>query len=258
MAEFDDRGVVIEEVANPELSTPVMLEGLPGVGYVGKLAVEHLLEEAEDSLVRRIHSEHLPPRVTIDESGVATLACIEVHHVSIDGVDLLLVAGDQQSQTPVGYYRLTEAILDVAEAFGVQELYALGGVPTGQFTDDYHVLGAVSSESMVDDLEAIGVEFRANEPAGGIVGVSGLLLGLGGRRGLGVSCLMGETSGYLVDPKSAKEVLRVLENAIGLSVDFTELETRAEEMEAVVRRIQELHETQYETQPGDENLRYID
>jgi hypothetical protein len=40
-----------------------------------------------------------------------------------------------------------------------------------------------------------------NEPGGGIVGASGLLLGLGEMRGIKGVCLMGETPGYLVDPK---------------------------------------------------------
>ncbi len=35
----------IEAVAEVELDDPVLVEGLPGVGHVGKLAVDHLLEE---------------------------------------------------------------------------------------------------------------------------------------------------------------------------------------------------------------------
>ena len=55
--------------------------------------------------------------------------------------------------------------------------------------------------------------FHENEPGGGIIGVSGLLLGLGALRGIDAVCLMGVTSGYLVDPKAAQEVLRVLCNS---------------------------------------------
>jgi len=34
----------VETLAEPSLSDPVLIEGLPGVGHVGKLAAEHLLE----------------------------------------------------------------------------------------------------------------------------------------------------------------------------------------------------------------------
>ena len=65
------------------------------------------------------------------------------------------------------------------------------------------------------ELKGYGVEFKPNEPGGGIVGASGLLLGLGELRGIDAACLMGVTSGYLVDPKSAQAVLKVLCKILG-------------------------------------------
>ena len=66
---------------------------------------------------------------------------------------------------------------------------------------------------------------------------------------------MGETSGYLVDPKSAQAVLEVLQDVLGFEVDFGSLEERADEMEDVVRKIQEM--VQGTPTPSDEDLRYI-
>jgi proteasome assembly chaperone (PAC2) family protein len=86
--------------------------------------------------------------------------------------------------------------------------------------------------------------------------VSGLLLGLGGRRGFDAACLMGETSGYLVDPKSARAVLEVLETVLGFDLDYGDLEDRAEEMEEVVGKIQEM-QSQGTQMPTDDDLRYI-
>jgi uncharacterized protein (TIGR00162 family) len=150
---------------------------------------------------------------------------------------------------------MAEAFLDVAIDFGVTEVIALGGVPTGEIVEEHDVIGAVSGEDRREFYEDAGVEFRANEPTGGIVGTSGLLLGLGDRRGIPSICLMGETSGYLVDPKSAQAVLNVLKEVIGFDVDVTTLEERAEEMEEVVRELQEMQGGQ--TAPSDEDLRYF-
>ncbi|WP_380675184.1 PAC2 family protein [Salinigranum sp. GCM10025319] len=281
--------IEIEVLADPDLSEPTLIEGLPGVGHVGKLAVEHLLEEFDSEVVRRVYSTEFPPQVTITE-GVADLASAEIHAVDVtgteagdrtddehetddgsesdgesatvdegdegDGVDLLVLTGDHQAQTNAGHYRLTEAFLDVAEEFGVQQVFALGGVPTGELVEEPSVLGAVSDEAAIDRLKAAGVEFREDEPAGGVVGISGLLLGLGGRRGFDVGCLMGETSGYLVDPKSAQAVLVALEDAIGFEVSFESLEERADEMEEVVGKIQEM-QNQQASVPTDDDLRYI-
>jgi len=248
--------IEIETVAEPTLSEPVLVEGLPGVGHVGKLAAEYLLEEFESQLVRRVYADEFPPQVSIDDEGVAELVCAEFHAVETDGQDMLVLTGDHQAGSNAGHYHLTESFLDIAAEMGVERLFALGGVPTGELIEEYHVLGAVTDADLKADLEAEGVAFREDEPAGGIVGVSGLLLGLGGRRGFDATCLMGETSGYLVDPKSARAVLEVLESVVGFDIDYESLEDRAEEMEEVVGKIQEM-QNQGAQMPTDDDLRYI-
>jgi hypothetical protein len=245
----------IEELATVDLTSPVLVEGLPGVGHVGKLAAEHILEEMDSELVTRVYSQHFPPQVSVDD-GTAKLAAAEIHAVTpAEGQDMLVLTGDHQAQDNVGHYGLTDTFLDIAEEAGVEEIYALGGVPTGELIEEYDVIGAATTDAFVEDLEASGVEFREDEPAGGIVGVSGLLLGLGERRGLPAACLMGETSGYLVDPKSAQAVLEILQTHLGFELDFATLEERADEMEEVVRKIQEMEQSA--PAAPDEDLRYI-
>ena len=244
----------IETVAEPDIHEPVLVEGLPGVGHVGKLAVEHLLEEFDSELVRRVYSTHLPPQVSVDD-GVTQLACAEIHSADVDGTDVLVLTGDHQAGDGVGHYGLAATVLDVAKQLGTRMVYTLGGVPTGELVEEYDVIGAVNTADRRDSLETAGIEFRDEEPAGGIVGVSGLLLGLGERRDLPAACLMGETSGYLVDPKSAQAVLETLQELLGFEVDFSSLESRAEEMEEVIRKIQEME--QGTPTPSDEDLRYI-
>jgi uncharacterized protein (TIGR00162 family) len=243
----------IERHADPALSDPVLIEGLPGVGHVGKLAADHLLDEFESEPVATVYSEHFPPQVTV-EDGVTDLAGAEFHALDADGTDLLVLTGDHQAGDGPGHYRLTARFLDIAEEFGCERAYALGGVPTGELIEEYAVVGAASDASLVDPLEDAGVEFREDEPAGGIVGVSGLVLGLGGRRGLDAACLMGETSGYLVDPKSAQAVLDALCDLLDFEVDYGSLSERADEMEEVMEKMQEMETAQA---PTDDDLRYI-
>jgi uncharacterized protein (TIGR00162 family) len=249
MDEFD-----IEETAEADVQEPVLVEGLPGVGHVGKLAAEHLIEELDGDLVRRVYSTHLPPQVNV-EDGLTQLACAEIHALDADGTDMLVLTGNHQAQDTTGHYGLAAAFLDIAERLDTRAAYALGGVPTGELIEEYSVVGALNAEDQRERLEDAGVEFREDEPAGGIIGVSGLLLGLGERRGLQAACLMGETSGYLVDPKSAQAVLETLQQILGFEVDFGSLEDRADEMEEVVRKIQEME--QGTPTPSDEDLRYI-
>ena len=256
MSEFSTEGVVVDRIDEVERSVTALVEGLPGVGMVGKLAVEHLLEEREDTLIARFHSEHFPPQIAVDADGVASLPEVELHQVRAGGTDLLLLSGDYQAASGIGHYRLTTAVLDVAEDLGVETIYAIGGVPTGELVDDPAVIGTVADPTFREPLETAGVRFREKELSGGVVGISGLLVGLGDHRGLAAACLMGETSGYVVDPNSARAVLCVLEEILDLDIDYTSLVDRAEQMESFVRQLQERQEEQAEMQ-GEEDLRYI-
>lgn len=247
-------GIEVQHIADPSVSDSVLIEGLPGVGNVGKLAAEHLLEEATGTLTHRILSEHFPPQVSIDSSSTAALPAAEIHHVEIEEHDIFVLSGDHQAVTPMGHYRLTRAVLDVAEAFNTTRIFALGGMPTGEMSDTPAVVGAVSDTDLLPELESHGVSFREREPTGGIIGVSGLLLGLGAEREVDVACLMGETSGYLVDPRSAQAVLEILEQVIGFSIGYEKLEERADDMESMIRRLREMQEAEV---PGGEDLRYI-
>ena len=247
-------GIEVERLADPDLDDPVLVEGLPGVGHVGKLAVDHLLDEFDAQLLRRVHADEFPPQVDV-EDGVAELVAAEFHALSADGTDIVVLSGDHQAGSNPGHYRLTDRFLDVAASLDVARVVALGGIPTGELVDSRDVVGAVSNSDLIAEFETAGVEFRDDEPAGGIVGVSGLLLGLAPRRGIEAGCLMGETSGYLVDPKSARALLEVLEELLGFDVGFETLEERAAEMEEVVGKIREM-QGRNAAAPDDE-LRYI-
>jgi len=60
------------------------------------------------------------------------------------------------------------------------------------------------------------------------------MLGLSAQRGIDAVCLMGETSGYIVDPMAAASVLAVLSKLTGVPVD-PPAHDRAAEMEKVSR-----------------------
>lgn len=59
----DDATVVYKE--KPELKNPILIEGLPGVGNVGKLAAEHLIDEIGAKKFADIYSTDFPRRCSL-------------------------------------------------------------------------------------------------------------------------------------------------------------------------------------------------
>ncbi len=96
--------------------------------------------------------------------------------------------------------------------------------------------------------------FSKGEPGSGIVGASGLLLGLGKVYGIEAVCLMGETSGYFVDPKGAEAVLRILSALLNVEVDFSALQDKAEQIDLITSKLKENRGTAGEAR---EDLGYI-
>ena len=241
----------------PQLRDPVLIEGLPGVGNVGKLAADHLIEELKAVKFADLHSRHFPPQVLVLPDGTLRLVNNEFYSWKNPhgGQDLVFLIGDYQGLTAEGQYVLADAILTFVKELGVKRMFTLGGYGTGQILEKPRVLGAATSEDIVADMKKHGVTFSKDEPGGGIVGASGLLLGLGKLRDMEGVCLMGETSGYLVDPKSARAVLEVISKSLGIQVDFAELENRAAQMDKLTQQLRDA-ERQAEA-PGGDDLRYI-
>jgi uncharacterized protein (TIGR00162 family) len=250
MDEIDVR--FFDTVPAEGLTAPVLIEGLPGIGHVGKLVAEHMIQELGAEKIAEIHSIFFPPQVIIDENGTVRLANNELYYYAGETHRFLFLVGDYQATSSEGHYLLADAYLDIAAKFGVSRMYTLGGYGVGHLVDEPKVLGAVNQPHLRGEIEAAGGTVGRDEPGGGIVGAAGLLLGLGLSRGIEGVCLMGETSGYLVDPRSAASLLKVLATLLAIEIDPTRLEQRACEMEHVLQKL-----IDGERGSQDDELRYI-
>jgi uncharacterized protein (TIGR00162 family) len=248
--------IVIVFKEKPSLRDPIFIEGLPGVGNVGKLAAEHLVDQLKAVKFAEIFSKFFPPQVLVNDSGVIRLVSNEMYYVSRPEApnDLVIMTGDYQGLTPEGQYELSDRTLQVIKELGVKRMYTLGGYGLGRMIEKPRVLGAATDQQIVEEMKLNGVTFSKGEPGSGIVGASGLLLGLGNIYGISSVCLMGETSGYFVDPKGAQAVLEVLARILDVKIDFAELEEKALQIDQITSK---LREAEPESQPKREDLGYI-
>ena len=114
------RETTVRRLMDLELKDPILIEGLPGVGHVGKLVAEHLIEELEAELMIEVYSPHLPPQVIVLDDGTVKQVRNEIYVHRGENRDLLLLVGDYQSATNEGHYELAGAFLDLCEEFGVK------------------------------------------------------------------------------------------------------------------------------------------
>jgi uncharacterized protein (TIGR00162 family) len=235
----------------PVLNAPILIEGLPGVGNVGKIATDYLAEKLGAKKFAEIYSKHFPPQVTLNGDCVAQLACNELYYSKdVSGRDLVFLLGDFQGLTPEGQYDVADRIVDIAVSLKVSKIYTLGGYGIGTVVEKPRVLGAVTDVSLKEELERHGVTFVSGEPAAGIAGASGLILGMSRVKGIDAACLMGETSGFFIDHKSSSVLLKVLVKILNVDIDMKELDERSQQMDEFTSKIKELAEDQNKNQLG--------
>jgi hypothetical protein len=247
--------VLVKIYKKPRLKDPILIEGLPGVGNVGKLAAEYLVSKLKAEKFAEIYSKYFPPQVLINEDGTLYLVKNELYYLKTRGKsDLIFLVGDYQGLSNEGQFELSYRVLEIAKMMNVKMIYTLGGFGTGQLTDQPRVFGAATNTEIVEMLKNYNVVFSSGEPSNGIVGAAGLLLGLGMNFfEMEGACLMGETSGYFTDPKGAMAVLKVLVSILNLKVDFKDLEAKIQALNELTQKMQE----QVEQKVRKEDLGYI-
>jgi len=247
--------VLIKLYKKPKLRNPILIEGLPGVGNVGKVAAEYFLSKLKATKLADIYSKYFPPQVLINDDGTLYLVKNELYYVKTKGPsDLIFLVGDYQGMSNEGQFEISYKVLEIAKMFNVKFIYTLGGFGTGQLTEKPRVFGAATNPELVEMLKKFDVVFSSGEPSNGIVGAAGLLLGIGMNFfGINGACLMGETSGYFTDPKGALAVLKVLIKILGIEIDFQELDSKIQALNELTQKMQE----QVEQKVKKEDLGYI-
>ncbi|MFH1054603.1 MAG: proteasome assembly chaperone family protein [Candidatus Altiarchaeota archaeon] len=235
--------VIVNVTERPQLKDAIMIEGLPGIGLVGKLAGDHMKDELKAVKFAELISPFLPPQVNILDDGTIKLVNMELYYWK-GSKDLIFLLGDFQGITPDSQYQLAEKTLDLAQEFNVKRVYTLGGLGTGSITQNPRVFGAATSTSLVTELEKYGIIFKGG---GAIFGASGLLLGLSIPRKLEAVCLMGETHGQIIDAKSAEAVLKVLTGILDVKVNMAELQKKAKQTEEQIGQMSKMINTYKKT-----------
>lgn len=251
----------------PKINNPVLVEGLPGFGQVGRLAGEHLNKEFKGKLFAELYSPHFPPQVMIRPEGTIETITNSFHYIKTKEFsrDIIVVTGEAQAATITGQYEICEKILEVAQGLGCKDVITIGGYATGMLMKTPKVFGAATDKSFIKEFEKHGVIFKTKGNRGGIVGASGLLLGLGALRDMKAVCLMGETPGHplLIDAKAAEAVLKVLGKYLKVEIDMGELDARAKELEkfrvGLEKMMKKMIKKEEEEQQGEgeEELKYI-
>jgi proteasome assembly chaperone (PAC2) family protein len=261
-------GIIIRE--EPALDRPILIASWPGIGNIGTIAVNYLVQMTEAREFAEIEPwDFFEPQKVVIEGGLLKdleFPGSKFYFHRAEGRDLILFVGEQQpteagTPFPRGKKTLEMAglVVDVARKFDCRRAY----VPAAAVAPVHHsakprVWAVPNSEDLVSEVRSFentvlmsDIGHRGGQ--GAISGLNGLLLGVAGKRGLDAVCVMGEIPFYLQGmpmayPKASRSVLEVLVAALGIQLDFTNLDKMISQVEKAIANL----ETQFYAQTPPE------
>lgn len=224
----------------PKLNNPVFIEGLPGIGNVGKVAVDFLIDELKAEKLYEISSYTFPHSVFVNEDNLVELPIVEIFYKQFRGrkPDLLLLGGDVQPIDEVSSYEFSDKILDIVQKFDGKEVITLGGIGLSDIPKKPKVYCTGNSKKIIEKYKSDLVSNNLYGIVGPIIGVSGLLLGLASKRDMQAISFLAETYGHpmYLGIKGAKEILKVLNQQLKLGLNINKLDKEIKDIESEIMK----------------------
>jgi uncharacterized protein len=209
--------------AEIQLDEPTLIDGLPGVGLVGKIAADHLVETLDTELYGTVHCEGLPEVAVYRENDTTVWPPVRIY---ADETEDLLVLRSDVPVSPTAADGFASCMIDwLAENDGTAIFQS--GRPTDNNTDpDLYGIATGDGGRMLADADV-----GAPTENGAVSGPTGALLHQAQRDGFTSVGLVVDADKQFPDPAAARVLLvDGIEPITGTTVDTDTLIKQAEEI----------------------------
>ena len=217
----------IEISEKPQLNNPVLIEGLPGIGFVANIVALHLIDELKAKRFAEIVSASFQDFAVTTETGGAHAPVNELYYYkrSDGGRDLIIWHGNTQALTTFGQYELCGKVLDIAQELGCRFVISIGGFKK----DEVQAVPAIYSAATDNETMKEALDLGTKVMVGHIFGIAGLLVGLSRLRNMKGFALLVDTLGMYPDANATRHALTALGKYLNLNVDLSRLDATVEQ-----------------------------
>ena len=245
----------IEITEKPKLNDPILIEGLPGIGFVANIATLHLINELKAKRFATIVSASFQDFAVTTETGGAYTPINELYYVKReeDRRDLILWHGNTQALTTAGQYELCGKVLDIAEELGCRFVISIGGFKKDETPSVPVMYSAATDQETVKEALDLGTKMMV----GHIFGVAGILIGMCRLRKLKGFALLVDTLGMYPDANAARYALTALGKFLGLNVDLSRLDVSAGHIKKTLEAFGLIRNLTEEKKKEEQQLRWF-
>jgi len=228
--------VILEN--EPSVKNPLLIEGFPGIGLVGNIASQYIVNELKMTYLGAMSSRYFPPLAVLT-GGVVNMP-VRIYEDAAKG--LVILTADIPVH-PLASYEIGKEIVSFAESIGAREMVCLAGITV--MGDLHRVFGAVSRQDLLDKIKDKAEVFEM----GTITGITGSIMNECRIRNLPAICLLGETASAEPDPRAAIATIETLNKIYDLGINTAKLSEQAEQIEVQMAQLaQQMKTTSSEEQ----------
>jgi len=225
---------------------PVLVEGLPGVGLVGKIAADHLVQTLDMDYYASCHCDGIARVAIYQDDDRSVRPPVRIYG---DAERDLVVL---QSDIPVSPQAAPEFATCLVGWFDEHDIMPVCLSGLGEEKDgvpEMYAIGSGGGKELLADLD-----IAAPSENGMISGPTGALLAEAGEQGLDSVGLVVQANAQFPDPEAARILLTEgIEPIADVSVDTDRLVEQAEQVaearEQLAKRMQQADEESSQAQP---------
>jgi len=225
---MDDAAMEIILKVKP--SEPIVISGFPGIGMVGAIAAEFLIQHLSTKQIGKFILDKTPALVAIHEGSlVEPFGVYYSDKYNIVVIHSILAVPGSEWQT-------ANAILDICKTLKAKELISLEGVgsPASDGEEEHvHAPFYYTNNPKAEKAFAKQKISKLNE--GIIMGPTSAILMKAEK--LPVTCFFAETHSSMPDSSAAAQIIKALDAYLGLKVDYKPLMQLATKFEEKLRTI---------------------
>ena len=196
-----------------------LIEAVPGVGNVGKIVIDGLVEKHPSRTLGWIIHPDFPPHARLDEEGLIRPPRLELKSIIIpNGETLVGITGLMQPMTAAGQFEVSETILGLALDSAAPRLLVLAGLASGPEERSIHVICA--NAKYRTELESGDISVSRDQPNSGMIGIAGMVLSLSAIKGVNAAGIIADTVGTSCDVLAADRMAKWIEQAFDIPLEL--------------------------------------
>ena len=219
---------IVQVILEKELSVknPLLIEGFPGIGLVGNIASQYIVNELKMTYLGAMSSRYFPPLAVL-LGGVVNMP-VRIYEDA--GKGIVVLTADIPVH-PLASYEIGREIVSWAESINVREMVCLAGITV--MDDQHRVFGAVSKSDLLDKIRDKVEIFEM----GTITGITGSIMNECRMKNLSAVCILGETASPEPDQRAAIAAIETLNKIYDLGVSTAKLTEQADEIEVQMAQL---------------------